>query len=143
MAWAGWRYTKSRLLSHAPRLTELQQSGQGPVIFRGSFECVGCSADNSYLASGIADQLASDLIRIPGVHVRALDAAQIPSAHEPIRLVLTGRVAPKEGSRIAVAIFMATSDTREQLWSRSYETLTTGLPVLEFEIANDIFRYSS
>jgi TolB-like protein len=141
LAWTGWRYVEARLLSHAPRLTELQQFGQGPVIFRGSFECVACSADNSYLASGIADQLASDLIRIPGVHVRALDAAPTPSAREPVKLVLTARVAPKEGSRIAVTIFLANSDTHEQLWSRHYETLATGLPTLEFEIANDIFRY--
>jgi TolB-like protein len=141
LAWAGWRYARALHLSHAPRTPELQQSGQGPVILRGSFECVGCSADSSYLASGIADQLASDLIRIPGVHIRAIDAAQTPSAHEPIRLVLTGRVVPKEGSKIAVAIFLANSDTHEQVWSRNYETLTTGLPVFELEIANDIFRY--
>jgi serine/threonine-protein kinase len=141
LAWAGWRYTEAGPLFHASRLTELPQPGQGPVIFRGSFECVACSPDNSYLASGIADQLASDLIRIPGVHVRALDAAPSPSAREPVKLLLTARVAPKEGSGIAVAIFLASSDTHEQLWSRHYETLATGLPALEFEIANDIFRY--
>jgi tetratricopeptide (TPR) repeat protein len=141
LAWAGWRYTEARLLSHAPRLTELQQFGQGPVIFRGSFECVACSADNSYLASGIADRLASDLIRIPGVHVRALDAIPTPSVREPVKLLLTASVAPGEDSKIAVTIFLANSDTHEQLWSRHYETLATGLPTLEFEIANDIFRY--
>jgi tetratricopeptide (TPR) repeat protein len=141
LAWAGWRFLETRLLLHAPRLAELQPSGQGPVIFRGSFACVACSSDNSWLASGIADQLASDLIRIPGVHVRALDAAPAQSAPEPVKLLLTATVAPEEGSKIAVTIFLAGSDTHEQLWSRHYETLATGLPVLEFDIANDIFRY--
>ncbi len=141
LAWAGWRYTKARLSSHAARFTELQPSGQGPVIFRGSFECVACSSDNSYLASGIADQLASDLIRIPGVHVRALDAVPDPSAREPVKLLLTARVVPEVGSRIAVTVFLASGDTHEQLWSKHYETLASGLPTLEFEIANDIFRY--
>jgi TolB-like protein len=141
LAWAGWRYTKARVLSHAPRLAELQPFEDGPVIFRGSFECVACVPDNSYLASGIADQLASDLIRIPGVHVRALDAVPIPSAREPVKLLLTAKVARMEGSKIAVTIFLASSDTHEELWSRRYETLATGLPALEFEVANDIFRY--
>jgi TolB-like protein len=141
LAWAGWRFSESRPLFHAPRLAELQPSGQGPVIFRGSFECVACSPDNSWLASGFADQLASDLIRIPGVHVRALAAAPAPSAPEPVKLLLTSRVARLEGSRIAVTIFLSNSDSHEQLWSRHYETLATGLPVLEFDIANDIFRY--
>ncbi|MGB9030672.1 MAG: hypothetical protein WCC27_11180, partial [Acidobacteriaceae bacterium] len=141
LTWAAWRFAETRLSVHAPRFAELQSSGQGPVIFRGSFECVACSPDSSWLASGFADQLASDLIRIPGVHVRALAAAPAPSAPEPVKLLLTARVARQEGSRIAVTIFLSNSDSHEQLWSRHYETLATGLPVLEFDIANDIFRY--
>jgi tetratricopeptide (TPR) repeat protein len=159
LAWAGWRSIEDRFSFHAPWLTELQRlaatgleklglpaqwnrySGQGPAIFRGNFECVGCSADKSYLASGLADQLASDLVRIPGVHVRPFDASPNPDAREPVKLVLTGKVVAKEGAGITVTVFLATSDTHEQLWSRRYETLVTGLPELEFEIANDIFRY--
>jgi tetratricopeptide (TPR) repeat protein len=158
LAWAGWRYAEEKFAFRSPWFTPSQQlaanglekrgtdrgnlpSEQGPAIFRGSFECVGCGADKSYLASGLADQLASDLIRIPGVHVRAADAAPNPPGRESIRLVLTGTVVPKEDARIAVTIFLAGGDTHEQLWSRHYETLVTGLPVLEFEIANDIFRY--
>ena len=75
------------------------------------------------------------------MHVLALDAAPVPSAPEPVKLLLTASVAPQEGSRIAITIFLAGSDTHEQLWSRHYETLASGLPVLEFDIANDIFRY--
>ena len=143
LAWAAWRYTEGPFSLHAARPTELQQEpvGQGPIIFRGAFECVACSTDNSYLASGMADQLASDLIRIPGVHVRTLDAERNNSAREPIKLLLTASVAPKESSRIAVSIFLASSDTHEQVWFRHYEALATGLPALEFEIANDIFLY--
>jgi tetratricopeptide (TPR) repeat protein len=147
LVWAVWRYTEGPLLSlHAARTTQLQHSkqepvGLGPIIFRGTFECVACSAENSYLASGMADQLASDLIRIPGVHVLTLDAERNNSAGEPIKLLLTASVAPKESSRIAVSIFLASSDTHEQVWFKHYEALATGLPALEFEIANDIFLY--
>jgi TolB-like protein len=141
LAWGGWQI-EERFAFRSPWFTArgIARSEQGPVIFRGSFECVGCGADRSYLASGLADQLASDLIRIPGVHVRAVDASPSPAARGPVRLVLTGSVVPKE-ARVGVTIFLAAGETHEQLWSRKYETLVSGLPELEFEIANDIFRY--
>jgi len=65
------------------------------------------------------------------------DRAPAQSAPEPVKLLLTATVAPEEGSKIAVTIFSPAATPHEQLWSRHYETLATGLPVLEFDIAND------
>jgi DNA-binding winged helix-turn-helix (wHTH) protein/TolB-like protein len=114
---------------------------QGAVIVRGGFDCVGCTAAQAYLAPGIADQLSSDLVRIPGVHVLVAQDATPASASRGVKLLLTGKVAPKGGSRVVVTISLASAGTHEQLWSRNYETLETGLAALEFSIANDIFRY--
>jgi tetratricopeptide (TPR) repeat protein len=138
-----WRNTEEGAFP-LHKSTAVQQDkpfSQGPIVIRGSFECVACSADNAYLAPGIADQLASDLIRIPGVHVRTLDAARNSSEKEPVKLLLSAAVAPNVGSTIAVTIFLANSATQEQVWARHYQTLATGMPALELQIANDIFRY--
>jgi DNA-binding winged helix-turn-helix (wHTH) protein/TolB-like protein len=120
---------------------KMADTPQGAVIVRGSFDCVGCTADQAYLAPGIADQLASDLVRIPGVHVLVAQGATPASAARGRKLLLTGRIAPKGGPRLAVTVFLASAETHEQLWSRNYETLGTGLAALEFSMANDIFRY--
>jgi DNA-binding winged helix-turn-helix (wHTH) protein/TolB-like protein len=114
----------------------------GAVIVLSSFECVGCTADQAYLAPGIADRLASNLIRIPGVHVlESLDAAPNPPVSGAAKLILTVRVISESSSGIAVTVFLTSSQTHEQLWSNHYETLQTGVPALELEMANDIFRY--
>jgi len=115
---------------------------QGAVIVRGGFECVGCPGDQAYLAPGIADRLSSDLVRIPGVHVLvAQDATPVSSAPRAVKLVLVGKIAPHGESKVVVTISLASAATHEQLWSKNYETVETGLAALEFSIANDIFRY--
>jgi DNA-binding winged helix-turn-helix (wHTH) protein/TolB-like protein len=85
------------------------------------FESVGVDAEQAYLASGISDNLMTDLARVSGLRViRESAAATSGAKRSSARYRVSGSV-QREGGTLRISIHLVDAETREQLWSERFE----------------------
>jgi eukaryotic-like serine/threonine-protein kinase len=111
------------------------------------FTSVGGDTANSYFAAGIADELTSALMQIPGLRLAGRASAarvkeQGRDAHEigealSVAAVLDGSVR-RSGDRIRVSVELTSASDERVLWSQTYERALADVFAVQDDITREI-----
>jgi serine/threonine-protein kinase len=113
------------------------------------FENEGGDAQNEYLASGMTDELAHALARLPDIRItgRTSSAAYQGKAINPLQIgkalnvggVVTGSVR-REGSRIHVSVRLSSANDGRTVWDESFDRPATDIFVVQDEMTRQIVK---
>jgi DNA-binding winged helix-turn-helix (wHTH) protein/TolB-like protein/Tfp pilus assembly protein PilF len=96
------------------------------------FESVGAGEEQTYLARGIGNDLATELSRLP--EVRLITA---PNGQTPARYLVSGSV-QREGDLLRVNVRLIDTKSNEQLWSERVERPFGDLFAVQDEITRKV-----
>ena len=141
---AGVVFTR-RAPSGAPTVATASTTERSLVVL--PFTSVGSDTANSYFAAGIADELTSALMQIPGLRLAGrASAARIKAQGQGAReigealdvaAVLDGSVR-RSGDRIRVSAELTSASDERVLWSQTYERAMADVFAVQDEITREI-----
>lgn len=120
--------------------------GDGPSLLVMPFNNIGHDPTQDYFAAGLAEDLAVDLARIPGLTIASPDAVDRRRALGPAadaarelgaRVVLSGSVR-LEGRRLRVTVRLIDAGNSGILWTDRYERSQTDVLSLQSEISGAV-----